>query len=226
MFLEVDPGTAEPLMDEGDAIPLAQHRAGRRPRRVPVGARRGHARLPEAPDQRRGQGPRRARRRPARRLQALRAAPPRPRARDDEAIARRAQPEAPRPQLRPARRGARRQGPELTRAGPAGERRLPAVRVGGPEHLGVRLELPGDARRDARRRSQGRQARPAARARRSRRCGPRSAQLDDANAAVIPFAEKGTPIVRDEIRPFARIAQPYMRTSAPPPATSPRRDPT
>jgi ABC-type transporter Mla subunit MlaD len=40
---------------------------------------------------------------------------------------------------------------------------------------------------------------------------PAFRELDDANAAVIPLAEKGTPIVRDEIRPFARIAQPYTR---------------
>jgi len=40
---------------------------------------------------------------------------------------------------------------------------------------------------------------------------PAFRELDDANAAVIPLAEQGTPIVRDEIRPFARIAQPYTR---------------
>ena len=40
---------------------------------------------------------------------------------------------------------------------------------------------------------------------------PAFRELDDANQAVIPLAEKGTPIVRDEIRPFARIAQPYTQ---------------
>ena len=40
---------------------------------------------------------------------------------------------------------------------------------------------------------------------------PAFRELDDANKAVIPLAEQGTPIVRDEIRPFARIAQPYTR---------------
>jgi phospholipid/cholesterol/gamma-HCH transport system substrate-binding protein len=40
---------------------------------------------------------------------------------------------------------------------------------------------------------------------------PAFRELDDANAAVIPLAKQGTPIVRDEIRPFARIAQPYTR---------------
>ena len=40
---------------------------------------------------------------------------------------------------------------------------------------------------------------------------PAFRELDDANEAVIPLAEQGTPIVRDEIRPFARIAQPYTR---------------
>jgi phospholipid/cholesterol/gamma-HCH transport system substrate-binding protein len=40
---------------------------------------------------------------------------------------------------------------------------------------------------------------------------PAFRKLDEANAAIIPLAEQGTPIVRDEIRPFARIAQPYTR---------------
>jgi phospholipid/cholesterol/gamma-HCH transport system substrate-binding protein len=40
---------------------------------------------------------------------------------------------------------------------------------------------------------------------------PAFRELDNANRAVIPLAEKGTPIVRDEVRPFARIAQPYTR---------------
>ena len=40
---------------------------------------------------------------------------------------------------------------------------------------------------------------------------PAFRELDDANKAVIPLAQQGTPIVRDEIRPFARIAQPYTR---------------
>jgi phospholipid/cholesterol/gamma-HCH transport system substrate-binding protein len=40
---------------------------------------------------------------------------------------------------------------------------------------------------------------------------PAFRELDDANAAVIPLARAGTPIIRDEVRPFARIAQPYTR---------------
>jgi phospholipid/cholesterol/gamma-HCH transport system substrate-binding protein len=40
---------------------------------------------------------------------------------------------------------------------------------------------------------------------------PAVRKLDEANKAVIPLARAGTPIVRDEIRPFARIAQPYTR---------------
>jgi phospholipid/cholesterol/gamma-HCH transport system substrate-binding protein len=40
---------------------------------------------------------------------------------------------------------------------------------------------------------------------------PAFRRLDEANAAVIPLAKAGTPIVRDEVRPFARIAQPYTR---------------
>ncbi|MGH2742697.1 MAG: MlaD family protein [Thermoleophilaceae bacterium] len=36
-------------------------------------------------------------------------------------------------------------------------------------------------------------------------------KLDEANAAVLPFVEEATPIVRDEIRPFARAGQPFFR---------------
>jgi len=34
-------------------------------------------------------------------------------------------------------------------------------------------------------------------------------KLDEANAAVLPFVREATPQIRDEIRPFARIAAPY-----------------
>ena len=137
------------------------------------------------------------------------------------------EPEAPGQQLRPARRGARRQGPRADAPGPAGERGLLGVRVRGPERLGVRLEA-------ARRRS----TRPRPRSPRSTTLGdqlgptlealrPAFRELDDANKAVLPLAEKGTPIVRDEIRPFARDRAARTRaTSAPPPAGSPRRVPT
>ena len=59
MFLEVDPGDGKPLED-GGRIQVSEHAAGHRPGRVPRRARLGHARLPEAADLRRGQGPRRA----------------------------------------------------------------------------------------------------------------------------------------------------------------------
>jgi phospholipid/cholesterol/gamma-HCH transport system substrate-binding protein len=36
-------------------------------------------------------------------------------------------------------------------------------------------------------------------------------RLASANRAVLPFAREATPIVRDQIRPFARIARPYTR---------------
>jgi phospholipid/cholesterol/gamma-HCH transport system substrate-binding protein len=36
-------------------------------------------------------------------------------------------------------------------------------------------------------------------------------KLDEANRAVLPFVEEATPIIRDEIRPFTRIARPYFR---------------
>jgi phospholipid/cholesterol/gamma-HCH transport system substrate-binding protein len=36
-------------------------------------------------------------------------------------------------------------------------------------------------------------------------------KLDEANRAVLPFVNEAAPIVRDEIRPFARIGQPYFR---------------
>jgi phospholipid/cholesterol/gamma-HCH transport system substrate-binding protein len=36
-------------------------------------------------------------------------------------------------------------------------------------------------------------------------------KLDEANRAVLPFVEEATPIIRDEIRPFARAGQPFFR---------------
>ena len=36
-------------------------------------------------------------------------------------------------------------------------------------------------------------------------------RLDTANKAVLPLAREGTPEIRDQIRPFARIAPPYLR---------------
>jgi phospholipid/cholesterol/gamma-HCH transport system substrate-binding protein len=40
---------------------------------------------------------------------------------------------------------------------------------------------------------------------------PAFRELDDANEAVMPFVEEATPIIRDEIRPFARAGQPFFR---------------
>jgi phospholipid/cholesterol/gamma-HCH transport system substrate-binding protein len=40
---------------------------------------------------------------------------------------------------------------------------------------------------------------------------PAFRKLDEANAELLPLAREGTPIVRDQIRPFARIATPYTR---------------
>jgi len=40
---------------------------------------------------------------------------------------------------------------------------------------------------------------------------PAFRELDDANAELLPLAREGTPIVRDEIRPFARAAGPFIR---------------
>ena len=40
---------------------------------------------------------------------------------------------------------------------------------------------------------------------------PAFRELDDANQAVLPFVEEATPIVRDEIRPFARAGRPFFR---------------
>jgi phospholipid/cholesterol/gamma-HCH transport system substrate-binding protein len=36
-------------------------------------------------------------------------------------------------------------------------------------------------------------------------------KLDEANRAVVPFVEEATPIIRDEIRPFARAGRPFFR---------------
>ena len=40
---------------------------------------------------------------------------------------------------------------------------------------------------------------------------PAFRKLDEANAEVLPLAREGTPIVRDQIRPFARVAAPFIR---------------
>jgi phospholipid/cholesterol/gamma-HCH transport system substrate-binding protein len=40
---------------------------------------------------------------------------------------------------------------------------------------------------------------------------PAVRQLDPTNRALLPLASEGTPIVRDELRPFARAAQPFVR---------------
>jgi phospholipid/cholesterol/gamma-HCH transport system substrate-binding protein len=37
-------------------------------------------------------------------------------------------------------------------------------------------------------------------------------KIDEANRAVLPFVEEATPIIRDEIRPFARAGQPFFRS--------------
>ena len=39
---------------------------------------------------------------------------------------------------------------------------------------------------------------------------PAFRKLDDANAAVLPFVREAAPIIRDEIRPFARAGQPFF----------------
>jgi phospholipid/cholesterol/gamma-HCH transport system substrate-binding protein len=36
-------------------------------------------------------------------------------------------------------------------------------------------------------------------------------KLDEANAAVTPFAKEAAPIIRDEIRPFTRVGRPFIR---------------
>jgi phospholipid/cholesterol/gamma-HCH transport system substrate-binding protein len=40
---------------------------------------------------------------------------------------------------------------------------------------------------------------------------PAFRELEDVNAQVTPLAREGTPIVKNRVRPFARIAQPYTR---------------
>jgi phospholipid/cholesterol/gamma-HCH transport system substrate-binding protein len=36
-------------------------------------------------------------------------------------------------------------------------------------------------------------------------------KLDEANAAVLPFVEEAAPILKNQVRPFARAAQPFQR---------------
>ncbi len=47
------------------------------------------------------------------------------------------------------------------------------------------------------------------------RLRPAFRKLDDANRALIPLGEEGTPIVRDEIRPFVRAARPLVQDLRP-----------
>jgi len=44
---------------------------------------------------------------------------------------------------------------------------------------------------------------------------PAFRQLDDTNAALRPLAREGTPILRDQVRPFVRRARPYVRDLRP-----------
>ncbi|HEV2075590.1 MAG TPA: MlaD family protein [Thermoleophilaceae bacterium] len=44
---------------------------------------------------------------------------------------------------------------------------------------------------------------------------PAFRQLDETNREVLPLVRQGTPILRDEIRPFTRRAQPYIETLIP-----------
>ncbi len=44
---------------------------------------------------------------------------------------------------------------------------------------------------------------------------PAFRQLDDTNAALRPLAREGTPIIRDQVRPFVRRARPYVRDLRP-----------
>ena len=47
------------------------------------------------------------------------------------------------------------------------------------------------------------------------RLGPAVRGLDEANRALIPLAEEGTPILRDQIRPFVREARPLVNDLRP-----------
>jgi phospholipid/cholesterol/gamma-HCH transport system substrate-binding protein len=48
-------------------------------------------------------------------------------------------------------------------------------------------------------------------------------ELDDANAAVLPFVKEAAPILEKQVRPFVRAAQPFQRDLGRRPRTSPRR---
>ena len=51
-------------------------------------------------------------------------------------------------------------------------------------------------------------------------------KLDDANKAVLPFVREAAPILKNQVRPFARAAQPVpARTSAARPRTSRKANP-
>ena len=75
MFVEVNPGNGK-VVPGGRPHPGGELAAGHRPGRDLLRARRRHSSVPEAARGRRGQGPARPRRRPARGVPPLRADPP------------------------------------------------------------------------------------------------------------------------------------------------------
>ena len=225
MFVELDPGTqAAGELPEGGRIALAQTRPDVNPDEILAAARRRHARVPPDPRQR---GRRGVHRRP---VQGVRRSPTPPTcARRSSASSRRTStsrssrascPErrenadARDPQLPPARRGARREGHPARRAGRLLERELPGLRRAGGRTCGARSSC-------SRRRSTTTKTTLGKVETLADELGPSfqalrpfARNLGPALEETRPGLRATTPIIRDEIRPFARIgAQPGARAA-------------
>ena len=130
------------------AHPGREHAARHRPRRVPRRARLGHARLPQAADLGRRQGPRGARDGPARGAPPPRPAAPRPRARVDGGGRAPHEPAPADQPLRPPDDRARREGRGHRAARARVELHARRVRRRGVEPLGPRRAPSGHASPD------------------------------------------------------------------------------
>ncbi len=202
-------------MPEGGTVHVGQHPAGRELRRDPRGARRRHARLPEALIGGAGKGLRGRCARPARGVPPARPAPPRPGRAQPRGRQAPPQPRPPDPQLRLHRRPARQGGRATSRRwcanAVAGVRRASPTRTRRSRPAVERL--PGALVADrggARERARARATWPD---RRSRPCGRRCARSTRRTPSCGRSAETGEPILRKKVRPFVRAAQPVRATT-------------
>ena len=215
MFFELDPGSEKAgEFDEGDTIPVVEHRPRRQPRRDPRGARLRHAGLPEAAARRRRQGARRPRRGPRQAARLGRADQQGPGGAQPRGRPAQGEPRPADPQLQPADDDRRpvRPGPDRARLGL--QRRPRRDRRAGPERAARGQPAAGHAHpgdRDARpHRAARRRARPGGRRPAPVRAQPRPAQRLDppARRAGDPRApERDPPVRAGRAAPGPRPAQ-------------------